>query len=208
MNGELFRVGDDRLSNKDVGRPVPRGLKMTKMSTEVLFPKEVIDRRVRELAGEISRDYEGRELLIVGILKGAFVFMADLIRLLEVPCKIDFVRLASYGSQSVSSGEIRIGKDLETPIAGCDVLIVEDIVDTGLTLSRFVGMLQERQPATLRVCVFLDKPERRQVPFTADYVGFSIPDRFVVGYGLDYDERFRFLPDVCVLATPPEWEGV
>ena len=172
---------------------------MTEAATEVLFPKEVIARRVRELAGQISRDYEGREPLIVGILNGAFIFMADLIRALDVPCRVDFVRLASYGSESVSSGAIRIGKDLETPIAGRDVLIVEDIVDTGLTLSRLVEVLRERQPASLRVCVFLDKPERRRIPFTADYVGFVIPDRFVVGYGLDFDEKYRFLPDVYVL---------
>ncbi len=166
---------------------------------EILFPKGVIEGRVRELAGQISRDYAGRELLIVGVLNGAFIFMADLIRSLEIPCRVDFVRLASYGCGSVSSGAVRITKDLETPLAGKDVLIVEDIVDTGLTLSRLVELLRERRPATLRVCAFLDKAERRLVPFRADYVGFPIPDRFVVGYGLDYDEKFRFLPDVCVL---------
>jgi len=168
---------------------------------EILFSREVIDGRVRELAGQISRDYAGRELLVVGVLNGAFVFMADLIRALDVPCRVDFVRMASYGSGSVSSGEVRIGKDLEKPIAGCDVLIVEDIVDTGLTLSRLVALLRERGPASVRACAFLDKPERRRVPFTADYVGFSIPDRFVVGYGLDYNEKYRFLPDVCVVGT-------
>ena len=151
---------------------------MREAAAEILFPKEVIDRRVRELAGQISRDYEGREPLIVGILNGAFIFMADLIRALDVPCRVDFVRLASYGAGSVSSGEIRIGKDLETPIAGRDVLIVEDIVDTGLTLSRLVEILRERQPASLRVCAFLDKRERRRVPFTADYVGFHHPGPF------------------------------
>jgi hypoxanthine phosphoribosyltransferase len=166
---------------------------------EILFPKAVIEQRVRELAEQISRDYGGKELLIVGILNGAFVFMADLIRGLDVSCRVDFVRLASYGSGSVSSGEVRITKDLETPIAGRDVLIVEDIVDSGLTLSRLTEALRERQPASLRVCAFLDKRERRRVPFVADYVGFVVPDRFLVGYGLDYDEKFRFLPDVCVL---------
>jgi hypoxanthine phosphoribosyltransferase len=181
---------------------------MRETAKEILFPKETIDRRVRELAGQISRDYEGREPLIVGILNGAFIFMADLIRALNVPCRVDFVRLASYGAGSVSSGEILIGKDLETPILGCDVLIVEDIVDTGLTLSRLVEILQKRQPASLKVCAFLDKQERRRVPFTADYVGFSIPDRFVVGYGLDYNEKFRFLPDVCVLETSSEREDI
>ncbi len=172
---------------------------MANAKPEILFPKAVIDRRVGELAEQISRDYEGKELLIVGILNGAFIFMADLIRRLDVPCRVDFVRVASYGCRSVSSGEVRITKDLETPIAGRDVLIIEDIVDSGLTLSRLIEVLGERQPASLRVCAFLDKMERRRVPFVADYVGFVIPDRFVVGYGLDYDEKFRFLPDVCVL---------
>lgn len=172
---------------------------MAEIKTEILFSKEMISRRVGELAGQISRDYDGRELLVVGILKGAFIFMADLIRGISVPCRVDFVRLASYGSSSKSSGEVRITKDLETPIAGRDVLIVEDIVDTGLTLSCLVKVLREREPASLRVCAFLDKKERRQVPFEADYVGFAIPDRFVVGYGLDFNENFRFLPDVCVL---------
>jgi len=178
---------------------ISRGLGMKRPETEILFPREVIDRRVRELAGQISRDYEGREPLIVGVLNGAFVFMADLIRALDVSCGVDFVRMASYGAGSVSSGEIRIGKDIETPITGRDVLIVEDIVDTGLTLSHLVEILRKRHPASIRVCAFLDKRERRRVPFTADYVGFNIPDRFVVGYGLDYNEKFRFLPDVCVL---------
>lgn len=172
---------------------------MAEDKPEILFPKETIARRVGELAVEISRDYRGKDLLIVGVLKGAFIFMADLIRALTIPCHIDFVRLASYGAGSTSSGEIRITKDLETPIAGRDVLIVEDIVDTGLTLSRLLEEFRGRKPASLRVCAFLDKYERRQVPFAADYVGFTLPDGFVVGYGLDYNERFRFLPDVCVL---------
>ncbi len=172
---------------------------MVSTEMEILFPREVIDRRVRELADLISRDYRGKEPLVVGILKGAFVFMADLVRALDVPCAIDFIRVASYGGGSVSSGRIRIGKDIETPIAGRDVLIVEDIVDTGLTLSHLVKILRKREPASIRVCAFLDKRERRRVPFQADYVGFSVPDHFVVGYGLDYDEKFRFLPDVCLL---------
>ncbi len=168
-------------------------------TTEILFPKAVIERRVGELAAQISGDYMGKELLIVGILNGAFVFMADLIRALDVPCTVDFVRMASYGSGSLSSGEVLIRKDLEKPVAGRDILIVEDIVDTGLTLSRLVEILREKNPASLRVCTFLDKRERRRVPFEADYVGFPIPDAFVVGYGLDYNEQYRFLPDVRVL---------
>jgi hypoxanthine phosphoribosyltransferase len=172
---------------------------VTESKPEVLFSKDRICIRVMELARQISRDYEGRELLLVGILKGAFVFMADLIRGLSVPCQVDFVRLASYGDACKSSGEVRFTKDLETPIEGRNVLIVEDIVDTGLTLSYLVKVLRERRPASLRVCAFLDKKERRQVPFEADYVGFEIPDAFVVGYGLDYNEKFRFLADICVL---------
>jgi len=125
--------------------------------------------------------------------------MADLVRAMSVPCCVDFVRLASYGAGSVSSGEVRITKDLEMPVAGRDVLVVEDIVDTGLTLCRLSEALRERGPASLKICVFLDKAARRRVPFAADYVGFTIPDRFVVGYGLDWNERYRFLPDVCVI---------
>jgi hypoxanthine phosphoribosyltransferase len=170
---------------------------------EIFFPKGVIDRRVRDLAAEISRDYRGKDLLVVGVLKGAFIFMADLIRDLTIPCCVDFVRLASYGAGSASSGEIRITKDLETPIAGRDVLIVEDIIDTGLTLSRLVEVLGGRQPASIRVCAFIDKHVRRRVPFTADYVGFTVQDGFIVGYGLDYNEQFRFLPDVCILRDIP-----
>jgi len=172
---------------------------MTTLATDILFSREIIHRRVGELALQISRDYQGRDLLVVGILKGAFIFMADLIRALGVPCRVDFVRLTSYGEGCVSSGTVRLTKDLETPIAGRDLLIVEDILDTGCTLSRLTDILGEREPASLKVCAFLDKPERRIVPFTADYIGFTIPDAFVVGYGLDLDEKYRYLPDVCVL---------
>jgi hypoxanthine phosphoribosyltransferase len=169
------------------------------MNSEVLFSREVIDRRVRELADEISRDYAGRELIAVGVLKGAFVFMADLIRALNVPCKIDFTQLASYGSGTDSSGDVVIKKDIGLALADRDVLIVEDIVDTGLTLSFLVETLKARGPRSLRVCVLLDKKMRRKVPFTADYTGFDIEDRFVIGYGLDFDEQGRSLPDVCVI---------
>ena len=167
-------------------------------TTEILLTKECIAQRVGDLAAQISADHRGEELLVVGVLNGAFVFMADLIRGLTVPCCVDFVRLASY-TDTASSGEVRMIKDLETSIAGRDVLVVEDIVDTGLTLSWLAEALRKRRPASLKVCAFLDKPERRRVPFEADYVGFTIPDRFVVGYGLDCDEQYRYLPDVCVL---------
>jgi len=166
---------------------------------EILISKPEIDKRIQTLADEISRDYEGKELVIVGVLKGAFVFMADLIRCLRIPCEVDFVRLASYGTGTVSSGNIMITKDIETEIRGRDVLVVEDIVDTGLTLSFLVDKLREREPQSLKVCVLLDKKDRRKVLFEAEYVGFDIPDRFVVGYGLDCNEMYRFLPDVCVI---------
>jgi hypoxanthine phosphoribosyltransferase len=172
---------------------------MESFEKEVLFSKEVIDRRVRELADAISHDYAGRELVVVGVLKGAFIFMADLIRALRIPCKVDFTQLASYGSGTVSSGDIVIKKDIGLPIDGRDVLIVEDIVDTGLTLSFLVAALKERAPRSLKVCVFLDKKMRRKVPFEADYTGFAIDDGFVVGYGLDFNEQARFLPDVYVI---------
>jgi hypoxanthine phosphoribosyltransferase len=172
---------------------------MDAMNREVLFSKDVIDRRVRELAEEISRDYAGGELIVVGVLKGAFIFMADLIRSFKVPCQVDFAQLASYGSGTVSSGDVVIRKDIGLPIAGRDVLIVEDIVDTGLTLSFLVETLKKRGPRSLKVCVFLDKKARRKVPFTADYTGFDIDDGFVVGYGLDFNEQARHLPDVYII---------
>ncbi len=168
---------------------------------DILFTRAEIDRRVRELAERISSDYAGRELIVIGILKGAFIFMADLIRALSIPCRVDFVRLASYGAGAASSGRVVLTKDIETSIRGRDILIVEDIVDTGLTLTFLVDWFKERNPASLKVCAFLDKRRRRRVPFEADYVGFSIDDGFVVGYGLDFDEQARFLPDVYVIET-------
>ena len=172
---------------------------MDQMQKEILFPRAAIDEKVKELAALISKDYEGRELIVIGILKGAFIFMADLIRSLSIPCQVDFARIASYGSRSVSSGKVIMMKDIEMSIKGKDILIVEDIVDTGITLSYFVEWLKERNPRSLKVCAFLDKRGRRKVPFEADYVGFTIEDGFVVGYGLDFDEKARFLPDVYIM---------
>jgi len=172
---------------------------MKNTNREVLLAKEDIDKRVQELADMISLDYQGKELIVIGVLKGAFVFTADLIRSLHIPCVVDFVRLASYGSKMISSQEIVITKDIETSISNRDVLIVEDIVDTGLTISYLIERLKDRNPRSLKVCTFLDKKGRRKVPFAADYVGFQIDNRFVVGYGLDFNETFRFLPDVCVI---------
>jgi hypoxanthine phosphoribosyltransferase len=176
------------------------------MKKELLLGREVIEARVRELAEIISRDYAGRELIVIGVLKGAFVFMADLIRCLSIPCRVDFVRLASYGAATASSGKVLLTKDLDTSIRGKDVLIVEDIVDTGCTLSFLVDWLRERNPRTLKVCAFLDKKGRRKVPFDADYVGFSIKDDFVVGYGLDFNEMSRFLPEIWLVRELGEGE--
>lgn len=171
---------------------------------EILFTREQIGRRVVELAARISADYAGRELIVIGVLKGAFIFMADLVRALSIPCRVDFARLASYGADAASAGKVVMTKDIETSIRGCDILIVEDIVDTGLTLAFLVDWFRERNPASLKVCAFIDKRRRRRVPFEADYVGFTIDDGFVVGYGLDFDEKARFLPDVHVIETGGE----
>ena len=172
---------------------------MSEVRKSVLISQARIARRVRELANAISRDYEGKDLVVIGILKGAFIFMADLIRHLHIPCTLDFVRLESYGTGTASSGMIELTKDIETEIEGRNVLIVEDILDTGLTLSFLVEKLKKKGPESLKVCVFLDKRERRKVPIEGDYVGFEIPDQFVVGYGLDFGEMYRFLPDICVV---------
>jgi hypoxanthine phosphoribosyltransferase len=166
---------------------------------EILVQQDDLAHRVRELAGEISRDYEGRDLLLIGVLKGAVFFLSDLMRSLEVPCEVDFMAVASYGSSTDSSGVVRILKDLDAPIAGREVLIVEDIVDSGLTLSYLLRTLRARDPATLEVCALLTKPERRKVDLPIKYVGFEIPNRFAIGYGLDHAERFRHLPYVAVL---------
>jgi hypoxanthine phosphoribosyltransferase len=169
------------------------------MKKEVLFTKGAIEDRVRELAGDISRDYAGKELIMIGVLKGAFIFMSDLIRNMTIPCTVDFARLASYGAGTASSGKVIVAKDIETSIRDKDILIVEDIIDTGVTLSFFVDWLKERNPRSLKVCAFLDKRMKRKVKFDADYVGFTIDDGFVVGYGLDFNEQYRFLPDVYVI---------
>ncbi len=166
---------------------------------EVLVSAEDLQRRVVELGEEISRDYAGRRLLLVGVLKGAVFFLSDLMRYIDVPVEVDFMAVASYGSATDSSGVVRILKDLDAPIEGRDVLIVEDIVDSGLTLQYLLRNLGSRGPRTLEVCALLTKPERRKVDLPTRYVGFEIPDRFVVGYGLDYAEQHRNLPFVAAL---------
>jgi hypoxanthine phosphoribosyltransferase len=166
---------------------------------EILVQRDELAHRVRELAAEVSRDYQGRDLFLVGVLKGAVFFLSDLMRHLEVPCEVDFMAVSSYGSSTDSSGIVRILKDLDAPIEGREVLIVEDIVDSGLTLSYLLRTLQARNPASLEVCALLTKPERRKVELPIKYVGFEIPNRFAIGYGLDHAERFRNLPYVAVL---------
>jgi hypoxanthine phosphoribosyltransferase len=166
---------------------------------EILVPAEDLQRRVRELAAEVSRDYEGRDLVLVGVLKGAIFFLSDLMRHIKVPCEVDFMAVASYGSATKSSGVVRILKDLDAVIEGRDVLIVEDIVDSGLTLQYLLRNLRGRNPRSLEVCALLIKPERRKVELNARYVGFEIPDRFAIGYGLDHAERYRNLPFVAAL---------
>ncbi|BER93025.1 hypoxanthine phosphoribosyltransferase [Atrimonas thermophila] len=167
---------------------------------KVLIPHEEIQQKVRELGEQITRDYQGKDLRVVGILRGAFIFMADLIRNIKLPLSVDFMSISSYGGNVESSGVVRILKDLDKPITGVDVLIVEDIVDTGLTLKHLLEVLSTRNPASLRVCALLDKKERRLVPdLKIDYVGFEIPNLFVVGYGLDFAEKYRNYPFIFVL---------
>jgi len=167
--------------------------------TEVLIEAEVLQRRIAELGEEISADYAGRDLLLVGVLKGAVFFMADLMRQLTIPCEIDFMAISSYGDSTDSSGVVRILKDLDINIEGRDVLVVEDIIDSGLTLSYLVRNLEAREPATLEICALMTKPERREIEVPVRYIGFEIPNRFVIGYGLDFAERYRNLPYVGVL---------
>ena len=172
---------------------------LEKAVTEVLIEPGALQQRVTELGEEISADYTGRDLLLVGVLKGAVFFMADLMRHLTIPCEIDFMAISSYGDSTDSSGVVRILKDLDINIEGRHVLVVEDIIDSGLTLSYLIRNLEAREPATLEFCALLTKPERREIDVPVRYVGFEIPNRFVIGYGLDFAERYRNLPYVGVL---------
>lgn len=172
---------------------------MTGTNKKVLYSKETIEKRVQEIAQTLSDDYQGKEVVFICILKGAFIFLADLMRHLAIPHTIDFMRVASYGSGTVSSGKITVTKDIETDIDGKDVVIVEDIIDTGITLAFLKNKLQEKTPRSLKICALLDKKARREVEIDADYVGFSMDEGFVVGYGLDFDEKFRSLPDIYVI---------
>ena len=166
---------------------------------EVYFSKEELHGIVKRLGEQISKDYEGKNLTLVSILKGSVIFMADLMREITVPCEIDFMCVSSYGSGVKTSGVVKIIKDLDLELCGRDILIVEDILDSGKTLSYLRAILEKRAPASIRIATLLDKPERRQVAIAPNYKGFEVPDEFVVGYGLDYDERYRNLPYIGVL---------
>lgn len=172
---------------------------MAKVVAGTLLSAEEIQKRVAELGAEISREYQGKEILLIGILKGAFVFCADLIRHITVPTEVDFMAVSSYGKSTESSGVIRIVKDLDTEVQGKHLLLVEDIVDSGLTLRYLREYLQHHQPASIRIAVLLDKPSRRKTEVTVDYTGFSIPDEFIVGYGIDYAEHHRNLPYIGMI---------
>jgi len=166
---------------------------------EILVDEEEIQQIVSRLGSQISEDYKDKNLLLLSILKGSVVFMADLIRAIRIPCRIDFMAVSSYGNSVKSSGVVKIVKDLDIALEGYDLLIVEDILDSGKTLSYLSEILLKRNPKSLKICTFLDKPERRESSISADYTGKAVPDEFVVGYGLDFDERYRNLPYVGVL---------
>jgi hypoxanthine phosphoribosyltransferase len=173
-------------------------------SRKVLIRRAEIEKRVRSVARKITRDFKGERVHLIGVLKGACIFLSDLVREVNLECSIDFIAVSSYGRGKESSGQVRVLKDLDSNIAGLNVILVEDILDTGLTLSYLLRILRQRQPKTLRVAALLDKPSRRLKPVEANYVGFKIPNEFVVGYGLDYAERYRNLKDVFVLQLPED----
>jgi hypoxanthine phosphoribosyltransferase len=174
---------------------------MSDGKVRVFLTSEQIRSRVEELGREIDRDYPSGTVYMIGILKGACIFLADLARAVSRPVKLDFIGISSYGKGKTTSGEVKLTKDLDVSIEGVDVVVVEDIVDSGVTLNYLMGVLQQRRPRSLRIATLLDKPERRMRPVDVAYVGFQIPDEFVVGYGLDYAEQYRNLRDVCILET-------
>ena len=174
---------------------------------EVLLDSDTVAARVAELGAQVASDYAGRDPVLVSVLKGALIFLADLMRSMDLPTSIDLMEVSSYGAATESSGQVRILKDLSRPIEGRDVIVVEDIIDTGLTLNYLLGYLADRKPASISICCLLDKPARRLADISIDYIGFTIPDRFVIGYGLDYDERYRNLPYIGVL-KPSVYGGV
>ena len=173
---------------------------------DVMIGKEELQERVQQLGAQISKDYHGESVLAICILKGAVLFMSDLVRAINTECKMDFMAVSSYGGSTKSSGVVRILKDLDSPIEGENLLIIEDIIDSGLTLSYLKDVLQQRNPKSIRICTLLDKPERRVSDITPDYVGFTIENKFIVGYGLDYDQKYRNLPYISYLEEVEEGE--
>jgi len=169
------------------------------MLDKILFSESQIAERVQKLAEEITSDYQDKNPLFVGVLTGSFIFYADLIRKLKFDCSADFIGVESYGASTSTSGVVKLRFETKTPLTGRDIIIVEDILDTGYTLQRVINLLLEQNPASIKICVLLDKEERRRVPIYADYVGFTIPDEFVVGYGLDFDEHWRNLPYISTV---------
>lgn len=167
---------------------------------KILVSNAEIAKRAEEIAAQINADYKGKPILVVGILRGASIFLADIFKRLEGDVELDFMSLSSYGGGTNSSGEVKMIKDLSEPVDGKNVLIIEDIIDTGITLSYLIKVLEARNPESIKLCALLDKPSRRKVELKGDYIGFEIPDEYVVGYGLDYAEKYRNLPDVCVLS--------
>jgi hypoxanthine phosphoribosyltransferase len=171
----------------------------SKVERHVLFDRHEIEVTVRRLASEISQDYHKENPLLLGVLRGSFVFLADLIRHLDFSLEVDFIGLSSYGSSTQTSGQIKVVKKLETPVRGRNLLVVEDIVDTGLTTAFLLKYLKRRRPASVKLCALADKSSRREIPVNIDYLGFTVPDKFLIGYGLDANQKFRNLPDICYL---------
>lgn len=171
---------------------------------KVLIRRAAIQKRVREVAHQITKDFKGERIHLIGVLKGACIFLSDLVREINLETSIDFIAVSSYGKNKESSGQVRLIKDLDSSIEGLNVIVVEDILDTGITLTYLLRVLAQRKPKSLRIAALLDKPSRRIKEVKADYIGFKIPNDFVVGYGLDYAERYRNLKDVCILTLPPE----
>ncbi len=171
----------------------------SRFKPRVLISSAEIEEAVTRLATDIRRDYPGGDLLLISILKGSFIFTADLVRRLGLPLEVHFVQLSSYGEKMESTGKVRLVQPIHCPVKGRHILVVDDIVDTGHTLSFLLEQLRRERPASLRLCALVDKPSRRAVPVTIDYLGFTIPDKFIVGYGIDWDEKYRYLPDICAL---------
>ncbi len=170
---------------------------LSKLNT--IITSDQIEAKIADLAVRISGDYRDKNPVLVGVLKGSFIFLADIVRALNIPLRIDFIGVSSYGGQTESSGQLELLQDLKTSVTGMDVLVIEDIVDTGLSLNYVLNMLHQKTPASVKVCTLLDKPSKRKITVPIDYSGFTIPDKFVVGYGLDFDEQYRYLSDICYL---------